>query len=174
MNQYFKDDFYRNTREHYKFIKFIYWYIYDYRIRFLYYFRLSKRNIIRRIMLHKYSRKYGLEIYGNIKQGMYLGHAHNINVNPDAIIGKNLNLSKGVTIGRESRGEREGTPIIGDNVWIGVNATIVGRIKIGNDVMIAPNTFVNFDVPDHSIVIGNRAEIKQRVEATKGYVINKV
>ena len=32
-----------------------------------------------------------------------------------------------------------GTPVIGDKVWIGVNATIVGAIKIGNDVLIAPN-----------------------------------
>ena len=74
--------------------------------------------------MHKYARKYGLEIYGNIKQGMYIGHAHNINVNPDSNIGKNLNISKGVTVGRESRGKREGVPTIGDNVWIGVNVVL--------------------------------------------------
>ena len=51
---------------------------------------------------------------------------------------------------------------------VGINSTIVGRVRIGNDVMIAPNTFVNFDVPSHSIVIGNPAEIHHKDNATKG------
>lgn len=55
----------------------------------------------------------------------------------------NCNIHKGVTIGQENRGKRQGTPIIGDNVWIGMNVTIVGNIKIGNDVLIAPNTYLN-------------------------------
>ena len=43
---------------------------------------------------------------------------------------------------------------------------------IGNDVLIAPNTFVNFDVPDHSIVIGNPAKIHHRDNATEGHIPN--
>ena len=63
-----------------------------------------------------------------------------------------------------------GIPVIGDKVWIGVNATIVGAIKVGNDVLIAPNTYVNCDVPDHSIVFGNPCIIKHRDNATGGYI----
>lgn len=63
-----------------------------------------------------------------------------------------------------------GTPVIGDKVWIGVNATIVGAIKIGNDVLIAPNAYVNCDVPDHSIVFGNPCIIKHRDNATEWYI----
>ena len=63
-----------------------------------------------------------------------------------------------------------GTPVIGDKVWIGVNATIVGAIKIGNDVLIARNTYVNCDVPDHSIVFGNPCIIKHRDNATECYI----
>ena len=122
--------------------------------------------------MHKMARKYGLEIYNESGEGLYLGHAHNINVNPDAKIGQRCNLHKGVTIGRESRGKRKGSPIIGDNVWIGVNATVVGKIKIGNDVMIAPNSYVNCDVPPHSIVIGNPCIIKHKDNATDKYIIN--
>lgn len=77
---------------------------------------------------------------------------------------------KGVTIGQENRGKRKGTPVIGDNVRIGVNATIVGAIKIGNDILIVPNTYVNCDVPDHSIVFGNPCIIKHRDNATEGYI----
>ena len=59
---------------------------------------------------------------------------------------------------------------IGDNVWIGTNSVIVGNIKIGNDVLVAPLTFVNFDVPDHSVVIGNPAKIIFKENATEGYI----
>lgn len=172
MNKKFKYDFYRNTGDKYTLIKFICWFIYDYRIRYMFFYRLKKRNILRRLIMHKMARKYGLEIYNESDEGLYLGHAHNINVNPDAIIGKRCNIHKGVTIGQESRGKRKGAPTIGNNVWIGVNSTVVGKIKIGDDVMIAPNSYVNCDVPSHSIVIGNPCIIKHRDNATDKYIIN--
>ena len=75
-----------------------------------------------------------------------------------------------MTIGEEHRGARAGCPILGDNIWVGVNATIVGKIKIGNDVLIASNSFVNCDVTDHSVVFGNPCVIKHRENATENYV----
>ena len=47
-------------------------------------------------------------------------------------------------------------------------------VKIGNDVLIAPNTFVNIDIPDHSIVFGNPCIIKHKDNATEGYINNIV
>lgn len=61
-----------------------------------------------------------------IGSGLYIGHAYCITINPNAILGRNCNIHKGVTIGRENCGKRNGTPVIGNEVWIGVNATIVG------------------------------------------------
>ena len=61
-------------------------------------------------------------------------------------------------------------PTIGSRVSVGINATIAGRITIGNDLMIAPNSFVNFDVPEHSIVIGNPGVIHYKDNATSGYI----
>ena len=75
-----------------------------------------------------------------------------------------------MTIGRENRGIRMGSPKIGNYVWVGMNSTIVGNVTIGNDVLIAPNSFVNFDVPDHSVVIGNPAIIHYREGATENYI----
>lgn len=89
-------------------------------------------------------------------------------------LGRNVNIHKGVTIGQENRGKRKGAPVISDEVWIGVNSTIVGGIKIGRDVLIAPNTYVNCDIPDHSIVFGNPCIIKHRENATEGYINRKV
>lgn len=116
-----------------------------------------------------------IEIYGkcNIGPGLYLGHAYCITINANAVIGKNCNIHKGVTIGQENRGRRKGVPKIGNSVWMGVNSSIVGNITIGDDVLIAPNTYVNCDVPSHSIVFGNPCVIKSQEGATDEYVNNK-
>lgn len=107
-----------------------------------------------------------------IGRGFYIGHPFCITVNSKAVIGDNVNIHKGVTIGQENRGKRKGSPTIGSKVWIGINSTIVGGITIGDDVMIAPNTFVNCDIPSNSVVFGNPCIIKQRDNATDGYIGN--
>lgn len=109
-----------------------------------------------------------------IGPGFYIGHFGRVIINGSAVLGKNINISTGCTIGGENRGERKGAPVIDDNVWIGTNAVIVGHIHIESDVMIAPNSFVNFDVPKHSIVIGNPAKIIHKENATEGYINNRV
>ncbi len=109
-------------------------------------------------------------IDNKIGYGFYMGHPYGITINPKVVIGNNVNIHKGVTIGKENRGKRKGTPHIGNKVWIGVNSTIVGNVVIGDDVLIAPNTYVNCDIPDHSIVFGNPCIIKHSDEATKGYI----
>lgn len=105
-----------------------------------------------------------------IGEGLYFGHPNCITINSNACIGKNCNIHKGVTIGQENRGIRKGTPTIGDNVWIGINSTIVGRITIGDDVLIAPNTYINVDIPSHSVVFGNPCIIKHKDHATENYI----
>lgn len=131
-----------------------------------------KRSIVKRLFLLRYAHKYGLEIScdASIGKGLYLGHPYNITVGKDVTIGDNVNLHKGCTIGIENRGHRKGAPTIGDCVYIGINATIVGNIRIGSDVVIAPGSFVNFDVPDHSVVIGNPGIVHHKENATDGYI----
>lgn len=150
----------------------------DHALRFLWVLRKTQRssNPIWRLMLQHMRERYGLEISrsSDIGPGLYLGHAYNITVNPAAIIGSNCNLHKGVTIGQENRGKRKGAPVIGDCVWIGVNATLVGRISVGNDVLIALGAYVNCDVPSHSIVLGNPCRVISRDNATGGYINRKV
>ena len=109
-----------------------------------------------------------------IDEGFYIGHSGRVIINPEAKIGKNVNIATGVTIGYENRGARKGAPTIEGNCWVGSNSVIVGNVNIGEDVLIAPLTFVNFDVPAHSIVIGNPAKIIHKENATKDYVENKV
>ena len=75
-------------------------------------------------------------------------------INHKSIIGKNCNLSQGVTIGRTFRGNKKGVPIIGDNVFIGPGAVIIGNINVGNNVAVGANCVVLKDVPDHAVVVG--------------------
>lgn len=126
--------------------------------------------------LYRLSRKYGIEVSptARIGKGIYLGHPYNITIGKDAVLGENVNLNKGCTIGNIIAGKRAGSPIIGNCVFIGVNATVVGGITIGDDVLIAPNAFVNFDVPAHSVVIGNPGQIHPKQNATAEYILNRV
>ena len=106
--------------------------------------------------------------------GIYIGHFGRLIIHPDVTLGNNINIATGVTIGQSNRGERKGTPVIGNDVWIGTNAVIVGKITIGDDVMICPGAFVNTDVPSHSVVIGNPAVIHHRDNATESYINHRV
>ena len=173
-NQYYSD-YYRMTGEKYKpgLKSFIQKCLFH-NLQFAYYYRKYKEhpNILSKFILYRLSRKYGLEIStkAQIDEGLYLGHPYNITVGEGVILGKNINLHKGCTIERANRGNI-GSPIIEDCVFVGINATIVGNIHVGSDVLIAPNSYVNVDVPDHSIVIGNPAIIHHREDATKDYIV---
>lgn len=139
----------------------------------------AKNVILKRLyrrMLLRFNQKNHLEISDltQIGAGFYVGHPVGITINPRAVIGENVNIHKGVTIGQENRGARKGTPKIGNNVWLGIHATVVGGITIGDDVLIAPLTFVNFDVPDHSVVVGNPGRIIHKESATEGYINYRV
>lgn len=152
-------------------------------LHYIYLFRITQKHPkstflgkFWRWVLRHYQIKYGFQIYPEtrIGEGLYLGHWGILVINPTVIIGRNCNIAHGVTIAQANRGKNEGTPKIGDEVWIGPNAVITGKINIGNNVLIAPNAFVNFDVPDNSVVVGNPASITPREDATTGYINNKV
>jgi serine O-acetyltransferase len=108
-------------------------------------------------MLRHYQYKYGIEIPYNTKigSGFYIGHFGCIIVNAESIIGKNCNISPGVTIGEKNGG----CPKIGNGVYMASGAKIVGEITVGNNVAIGLNTVIMNNIPDNAIVLGNPAEI---------------
>ena len=127
-----------------------------------------------RLKLLSYKTMIQIPARTEIGEGFYIGHSGRVIINPEAKLGKNINVSTGVVIGYENRGERKGAPTFEGNCWIGANSVIVGKVTIGEDVMIAPLTFVNFDVPSHSIVIGNPAKVIHKEDATREYICNIV
>ena len=175
MTKQWKQDYYRMLGYEWKLnIRSLLNFLFMHNVRYMYWWRKAKNgSLFAKYKVYRYSRKYGLEISlsSNIDSGLYLGHPYNITVGGDVKIGKNVNIHKGATIGATTRGKAKGSPVIGNNVFIGINSTVVGGINIGDDVLIAPNSYVNFDVPSHSIVIGNPGKINPNNFATQSYVV---
>lgn len=97
-----------------------------------------------------------------IGAGLYIGHFGHIILNSDLVMGRDCNLSQGVTIGVSGRGDRRGVPFIGNRVYFGANATVAGKIRVGDDAVIGANSLVTADVPDGCTVVGVPAEIVSR------------
>lgn len=82
---------------------------------------------------------------------------HGIHISNQAIIGRGCTIMQGVTIGSNTLkgSKRCGSPVIGNNVFIGANATIIGNVHVGNNVRIGANTCVFTNIPDnHTVVSG--------------------
>lgn len=94
-----------------------------------------------------------------IGKGLFIPHAVGITIYVDTKIGEYCNLSQHVTIGVGGRGEKRGTPKVGDRVYIGPGARIFGPITIGNDVAIGANAVVTKDLPDNAVAVGVPAKI---------------
>ncbi|TQL69979.1 serine O-acetyltransferase [Nocardioides albertanoniae] len=98
-----------------------------------------------------------------IGPGLLVMHHHGVIVGPSQI-GGNCVLHQNVTIGQRVAGGDQGVPRIGDNVWIGPGATIVGAIVIGSGSTISAGAVVTRDIPERSLVAGNPGRV-----ITKGY-----
>jgi serine O-acetyltransferase len=99
-----------------------------------------------------------------IGPGLYIGHFGEVIVNGEAVLGSNINLSQGVTIGVAGRGERRGSPVIGDRVYIAPGAKLIGPITVGDDVAVGANAVVTRNVADRAVVGG----VPARVIGSKG------
>jgi serine O-acetyltransferase len=126
-----------------------------------------------RLLLNHYRFKYGFEISPttSIGPGLYIGHFGGIVISPYAVLGANINIAQGCTIGATSRGPRIGAPTLRERVWVGANAILVGKITVGREALIAPGAYVNFDVPERSVVLGNPGKIVSN-SGSEGYVNN--
>lgn len=113
----------------------------------------------------------GISIPASAKIGhsFYVGHFGGIILNAKTIIGNNCNISQGVTIGVSGVGDSRGVPIIGNNVYIGANAVVVGKILIEDCVLIAASTLVNSNVFKNEVVVGVPA-IPISKNSSKGYI----
>jgi serine O-acetyltransferase len=97
--------------------------------------------------------------------GIALTHGWAAVIGAPSKIGHNVTIFHGVTLGGSNRISRDGTytyrghPTLEDDVWVGPNAVVTGKITIGRGSRIAAGAFVTHSVPPYSLVVGNPAKI---------------
>ncbi|ASM76465.1 Serine O-acetyltransferase [Vitreoscilla filiformis] len=100
-----------------------------------------------------------------IGRNFVIDHFGGIVISGYARFGDNCRIRNGVVVGL-SRVEDPIAPVIGNNVDIGTGATLLGRITIGDNVLIGANAVVVRDVPANHIAVGVPAQVKPRRDAT--------
>ena len=91
-------------------------------------------------------------------EGFVLIHSLGVVINGSVQGGKNVKIEHQVTIGAE----RRRAPVLGNGVFIGAGAKVIGSVRIGDDVRIGANAVVVDDVPAHCTVVGVPARIVRR------------
>jgi serine O-acetyltransferase len=101
---------------------------------------------------------FGIDISLNarIGPGLYIGHYGGIFLHGD--MGRGCSVGQGVTIGYKGGGKSTRPPVLGDNVYVGTSAVIVGDIRVGHNAVIGANTTVVKDVPEGYTVVS--AEVR--------------
>ena len=98
----------------------------------------------------------GIEIHpaAQIGKGLFIDHGMGVVIGETSIVGDNVTMFQGVTLGGTGKERGKRHPTIGNNVVIGAGAKILGNINIGDNVNIGANAVVIRDVPSNSTVVG--------------------
>jgi serine O-acetyltransferase len=96
-----------------------------------------------------------------IGPGLFLPHAGYVIVASNATIGRHCTLTQGVTIGHRAGGRELSldSPVIGNRVYVGPGAAILGPVDVGDDVLVGANAVVINSVSSRSVVAGNPARV---------------
>ena len=135
--------------------RFLYW---------LYFFRFSRL---------RQKTKNDISIHAIFGKGVLLIHEGPRYIYSGVVVGNNVTIHQGVTLGL-AQGRKKGVPTIGNNVWLGPFCIVVGAVHIGDGAMICGGAFVNFDVPNNAIVIGNPGVIHLSEKGSQDYIGNPV
>jgi serine O-acetyltransferase len=106
----------------------------------------------------------GIEIHpgARVGKGFFIDHGMGVVIGETSIIGDNVTLFQGVTLGGTGKEKGKRHPTLGNNVVVGAGAKILGNITIGNNVMVGANAVVVRDVPEDSTVVGVPGRVTKR------------
>ena len=122
------------------------------------FFYKRKHFFISRFLSERAKRKTGIEIHPGaiIGDGLFIDHGTGVVIGETAIIGNNVTMFHGVTLGGSGTpsSKKKRHPTVGNNVFIGCGAKLLGDITIGDNVKIGANAVVLKDVPSNVTVVG--------------------
>ena len=106
----------------------------------------------------------GIEIHAGarIGRGLFIDHGTGVVIGETSVIGDNVTLFQGVTLGGTGKQKGKRHPTLGDNVVIGGGACVLGDIHVGSNVAVGANAVVVRDVPANSTVVGVPGRIAAR------------
>lgn len=151
-----KDPAFRNTYE--IFLYPFFWALINYRIAN---FLFKKNFIFLAKLITFFSRMFtGIEIHPGAKigKGLFIDHGHGVVIGETSIIGDNVTIYQGVTLGGTGKDKGDRHPKIGNNVTIGAGAKILGNIKISDGTIIGANAVVLKNTEPNSTYVGMPAK----------------
>ena len=120
--------------------------------------------------------KTGIEIHpgATIGKGLFIDHGDGVVIGETTIIGDNVTLYQGVTLGGTGKDVGKRHPTIGDNVVIGAGAKVLGPFTVGAGSKIGASAVVLKEVPENCTVVGNPGRIVRREGAPNGVDLDHV
>lgn len=109
-------------------------------------------------------RKTGIEIHpgAQIGKGLFIDHGNGVIIGETSIIGDNVTLYQGVTLGGTGKEQGKRHPTVGNNVMISTGAKVLGSFKIGDNSKIGAGSVVLEEVPPNSTVVGVPGRVVKR------------
>ena len=134
--------------------------------RIAHWFYLRKHYFIARFISQRAAHRTGIEIHpgATIGKGLFIDHGFGVIIGETTIIGDNVTLFQGVTLGGTGKDKGKRHPTIGDNVMIGTGARVLGPLTIGENTKIGAGAVVLESVPENSTVVGVPGRVVRRDE----------
>lgn len=125
---------------------------------------LKKHYFLARWYSQRTARKTGIEIHpgATIGKGLFIDHGHGVVIGETAIIGDNVTLYQGVTLGGTGKETGKRHPTIGNNVMISAGAKILGSFTVGENSKIGAGSVVLSEIPPNSTVVGVPGRVVKR------------
>jgi len=134
------------------------------RYRIAHYLYQKNRYFLARWYSQRTVRKTGIEIHpgATIGKGLFIDHGYGVVIGETAIVGDNVTLYQGVTLGGTGKEQGKRHPTVGNNVMISAGAKIIGSFTVGENSKIGAGSVVLSEVPPNSTVVGVPGRVVKR------------
>lgn len=134
--------------------------------RFAHRLYTKKHYFLARWVSQRAVRKTGIEIHpgAQIGKGFFIDHGNGVIIGETTIIGDNVTLYQGVTLGGTGKEQGKRHPTLGNNIMIGAGAKVLGSCTIGDNCKIGAGSVVLSDVPPGSTVVGVPGRVVKRLK----------